>query len=157
MLPSLQPSRPKVYISTNSQVELPLIFPQHPQHSPRAGHNYQQTRIVHEKPQYQAPAKASPNNNTSSNKSKPKSQIEAMPPFGAASQNQAIRLRPVPMGPPAALYDSAVRHPVFFTQQLIKPPFPIPQVPSQGFNPVANGYIMETRKPNMDANPKTKL
>lgn len=69
-----------------------------------------------------------------------------MPPFGPL-QTPATFFTPV--------YDSAIRHPVFFTQNLKKPPFPIPQVASQGWNPVANGYIMEQRR--ADAPGKTKL
>lgn len=53
------------------------------------------------------------------------------------------------------LYDSAIRHPVFFTQTLKKPPFPIPQVASQGWSPVASGYIAEQKK--IEANGRTKL
>jgi hypothetical protein len=61
------------------------------------------------------------------------------------------------MLPPRSLYDSAVRHPVFFTDQLRKPPFPIPEMASRGFNPVASGYIVETKKVDGTGVPKTKL
>jgi hypothetical protein len=60
-----------------------------------------------------------------------------MPPFGPP-QTPATFFAPV--------YDSAIRHPVFFTQNLKKPPFPIPQITSQGYHPVASGYIMEQRR-----------
>ncbi|CBX93996.1 predicted protein [Plenodomus lingam JN3] len=69
-----------------------------------------------------------------------------MPPFGPP-HNPATFFTPP--------YDSAVRHPVFFTSNLRKPPFPIPQAASQGWNPVANGYIHEQRK--AEAIGKTKL
>jgi hypothetical protein len=64
---------------------------------------------------------------------------------------------PSPFSPPRDFYDSATRHPVFFTDALRKPPFPIPQMASQGWNPVASGYIMEQRKREGDIGPKTKL
>ncbi|KAJ5065544.1 hypothetical protein J3E74DRAFT_414531 [Bipolaris maydis] len=80
------------------------------------------------------------------NPPKPHSQVEAMPPFGPP-QTPASFFTPV--------YDSAVRHPVFFTQNLKKPPFPLPQVASQGCNPVASGYIMEQGR--AEAPGRTKL
>ncbi|PSN61889.1 hypothetical protein BS50DRAFT_613484 [Corynespora cassiicola Philippines] len=69
---------------------------------------------------------------------RPRSQIEAMPPspFGAAQKQPLFQ-------PPRGFYDAAVRHPVFFTEQLRKPPFPIPEAASQGWSPVASGYIAE--------------
>jgi hypothetical protein len=67
-----------------------------------------------------------------------------MPPFCPAQ------------APAYNVYDSAVRHPVFFTQNLKKPPFPIPHIASQGWSPVANGYIMEQQRA-LNADPKTKL
>ncbi|OCK78865.1 hypothetical protein K432DRAFT_383562 [Lepidopterella palustris CBS 459.81] len=85
---------------------------------------------------------------------KPKNQIEAMPPFDPA--------------PPAAFfasrannltvhsYDSAIRHPVFFTEQLRKPPFPLPEMASLGVNPAAHGYILENRRPDATVG-QTKL
>lgn len=54
--------------------------------------------------------------------------------------------RAAPSLPAQSFYDAATRHPVFFTSNLRKPPFPIPQMPSQGWNPVANGYIQEREK-----------
>jgi hypothetical protein len=59
-------------------------------------------------------------------------------------------------GPAHSFYDSAIRHPVFFTQNLKKPPFPIPQIPCQGWSPVASGYIMEQQQA-LKTQPKTKL
>ncbi|KAF1846608.1 uncharacterized protein K460DRAFT_335763 [Cucurbitaria berberidis CBS 394.84] len=70
------------------------------------------------------------------NPARPRIQIEAMPPFGPP-HTPATFFTP--------LYDSAIRHPVFFTQNLKKPPFPIPQNTSQGWNPVASGYVIEQR------------
>jgi hypothetical protein len=63
----------------------------------------------------------------------------------------------VQLFPSRTLYDSAVRHPVFFTESLRKPPFPIPAMGSHGFSPVAMGYINETRKMGMNNGLKTKL
>lgn len=59
--------------------------------------------------------------------------------------------------PPHVLYDSAVRHPVFFSEQLRKPPFPIPQMGSQGFSPIASGYIVESKKVEGNGTVRTKL
>lgn len=80
---------------------------------------------------------------------KPQNQIEAMPPFATPPHH--------PLNKAPSLYDSAIRHPVFFTQQLRKPPFPIPNMASHGWNPVASGYIVETMKPKTDGAVKTKL
>ncbi|KAF2873303.1 hypothetical protein BDV95DRAFT_627267 [Massariosphaeria phaeospora] len=79
---------------------------------------------------------------------RPRSQIKAMPPFGPA-RNSLL--------PAHAMYDSAVRHPVFFTENLRKSPFPIPSMGSHGWSPVACGYIMEQRKAELNGMPKTKL
>jgi hypothetical protein len=72
--------------------------------------------------------------------------MEAVPPFASS-----------PLIPPRNLYDSAVRHPVFFTEQLRKPPFPIPTVATYGWNPVASGYIFEQRRAEANSIPRTKL
>jgi hypothetical protein len=61
----------------------------------------------------------------------------------------------MPFFPPQSFYDSAVRHPVFFTETLRKPPFPIPNMASQGWSPVANGYIREQGRPEESG--RTKL
>ncbi|KAJ4985832.1 hypothetical protein SVAN01_08630 [Stagonosporopsis vannaccii] len=112
MLPSLQPSRPKVR---------PSILPQ--QH-PLPNTSLQQRRTTHNLPQ--------PPPHQHFNSHKPTSQIEAMPPRRTS--------------PPLAtqtFYDAATRHPVFFTSNLRKPPFPIPQMPAHGWSPVASGYVQE--------------
>ncbi|KAF1838065.1 hypothetical protein BDW02DRAFT_565328 [Decorospora gaudefroyi] len=115
--------------------------PKPPQQSPLPTYaQQQQRRATHETSHtQQQPTNLQP--------FKPTSQIEAMPPFGP------------PQTPPSfftPLYDSAVRHPVFFTQTLKKPPFPIPHGASQGWNPVASGYIVERRRGEVVAG-KTKL
>jgi hypothetical protein len=46
---------------------------------------------------------------------------------------------------------------VFFTEQLRKPPFPIPSLGSGGFSPVASGYIVERKKGEGSVGGKTKL
>ncbi|KAH9882129.1 hypothetical protein J1614_001301 [Plenodomus biglobosus] len=125
MFSGLQPSRPKP-----------------PQQSSLPTYAHQQQRTSHIAPQATNPLQAQ----NSSNIAKPRSQMEAMPPFGPP-QTPATYFTP--------LYDSAVRHPVFFTSNLRKPPFPIPQAANQGWNPVANGYIHEQRK--AEAVGKTKL
>ncbi|KAF2688218.1 hypothetical protein K458DRAFT_294350 [Lentithecium fluviatile CBS 122367] len=130
MLPALQPSRPKA-----------------PQQLSQPTYTHIQTRAVHETPQpytqphtqphvQRLPATLSMSLSQQQNTFKPRSQIEAMHPFAASS----------PFSPPRAFYDSAIRHPVFFTETLRKPPFPIPAVASQGWSPVASGYIMEERR-----------
>ncbi|EUC50561.1 hypothetical protein COCMIDRAFT_81391 [Bipolaris oryzae ATCC 44560] len=124
MLPSLQPSRPKP-----------------PQQSPQPTYAQQQQRVAHSSQQNISQPSSLP-----LNPPKPRSQVEAMPPFGPP-QTPASFFTPV--------YDSAVRHPVFFTQNLKKPPFPLPQVASQGCNPVASGYIMEQRR--VETPGRTKL
>ncbi|EOA86877.1 hypothetical protein ACJQWK_08436 [Exserohilum turcicum] len=129
MIPSQQPSRPKP-----------------PQQSPQPSYAQQQRRALHISPQASQPQALARPSALPVNPPKPRSQVEAMPPFGPL-QTPATFFTPV--------YDSAIRHPVFFTQNLKKPPFPIPQVASQGWNPVANGYIMEQRR--ADAPGKTKL
>lgn len=100
----------------------------------------QQRRAVHEAPVQSIP----PGAQATVSHARPRSQIEAVPPFPPRQPSAS------------AFYDSAVRHPVFFTQNLKKPPFPIPQIASQGWSPVANGYIMEQHRA-MASEPKTKL
>jgi hypothetical protein len=113
---------------------------QPPQQSTLPTYAPQQRRATHE---------ASPPLNPAASGSqqslvRPQSQIEAMPPF-----------RPT-QAPASSFYDSAIRHPVFFTQNLKKPPFPLPNIASQGWSPVASGYIMEQQRA-MSVEPKTKL
>ncbi|KAH7116008.1 hypothetical protein B0J11DRAFT_115243 [Dendryphion nanum] len=123
MFPALQPSRPKI-----SQQ--------------RPSPTYQQTRALH--PPQPAPHLTSQEPATP----KPRTQIEAMPPFGPAYAT---------LLPPRDMYNSATRHPVFFTAQLRKPPFPIPDLGSQGWSPVANGYIMERERASGSEVGRTKL
>ncbi|KAK8191984.1 hypothetical protein HDK77DRAFT_485600 [Phyllosticta capitalensis] len=52
---------------------------------------------------------------------------------------------------PSPAYDCAVRHPVFFTCALRKPPFALPH--DETMNPVARGYISE----NQNQKKQTKL
>ncbi|KAI8942723.1 hypothetical protein NX059_000771 [Plenodomus lindquistii] len=125
MFSGLQPHRPK-----------PAQQPSQPTYA------HQQQRTTQFTPQAVNPTPAQ----NSATSPKPRSQIEAMPPFGPP-QTPATFFTP--------LYDSAVRHPVFFTQNLKKPPFPLPQAASQGWSPVANGYIHEQQK--AEAAGKTKL
>ncbi|KAH8728744.1 hypothetical protein GQ44DRAFT_646557 [Phaeosphaeriaceae sp. PMI808] len=130
MFPGSQPTRPKP-----------------PQQSALPTYAHQQRREAHEaslRPQPTSAQAIAPSTNTA----RPQSQIEAMPPF-RTTQNFATYQ-------PPTFYDSATRHPVFFTQNLRKPPFPIPQIASQGWSPVASGYIMEQRKA-LGVDPRTKL
>lgn len=134
MLPSLQPSRPKVFTPhAHTAYHSLLILTQLPHQPTQPTYAHQQRRTTHELPQQQQqqqqPPHATPVNQ------KPRSQVEAMPPS-----------RTSPFRPPQSFYDAATRHPVFFTNNLRKPPFPIPQTPSQGWNPVAIGYIQERER-----------
>ncbi|KAF2121581.1 hypothetical protein BDV96DRAFT_217337 [Lophiotrema nucula] len=133
MLPALQPSRPKLPSDT------------------QRSYAHQQRRSVHipAEPQPRPNPKAPIIRSTSTLPARPKNQIEAMPPFMSAPS--------APLFPPRAMYDSAVRHPVFFTEQLRKPPFPIPEMACHGWNPVANGYILEQKRRDANAAPRTKL
>ncbi|KAF2265849.1 hypothetical protein CC78DRAFT_514837 [Lojkania enalia] len=135
MLPALQPSRPKLQTDQRpsrppkQQSRSTVTSAPDPQSLPSSSTaTHLQTAAQPSRP----PSAAS--------FFKPRSQIEAMPPLA--------------MLPPRNLYDSAVRHPVFFTEQLRKPPFPMPDMGSQGWSPVANGYIMEKKKAG---GPQTKL
>ncbi|KAF2829261.1 hypothetical protein CC86DRAFT_318452 [Ophiobolus disseminans] len=132
MISGLQPSRPKP-----------------PQQSAQPTYAHQQRRAVHEGVQYLPP---SPPQATAhqAGPTRPRSQIEAMPPQDAPHAATPLYT------PPHPFYDSAIRHPVFFTQNLKKPPFPIPQIASQGWSPVANGYIMEQQRV-LNAEARTKL
>ncbi|KAF2451444.1 hypothetical protein P171DRAFT_468009 [Karstenula rhodostoma CBS 690.94] len=129
MFPSLQPHRP-----------------QPPQQPARPSCAHQQIRAAHATPPPSAPSQAPGHTPTAAPQLKPRSQIEAMPPFSSH-----------PLVPPRSVYDSAVRHPVFFTEQLRKPPFPIPTAATHGWNPVASGYIFEQRRAEANGIPKTKL
>ncbi|KAF1955867.1 hypothetical protein CC80DRAFT_81373 [Byssothecium circinans] len=128
MISSFQPQRPKP-----------------PQQRPQPTLPLQQTRTSHNPPSLppqQANASSQPLSSP-----RPRSQFEAMSPFGPAP----------PFSSPRAFYDVAVRHPVFFTEQLRKPPFPMPQMASQGWSPVASGYIQEQRRAEAEAVGRTKL
>ncbi|EKG20975.1 hypothetical protein MPH_01700 [Macrophomina phaseolina MS6] len=99
--------------------------------------------------------------------SQPRSQIEAMPPYVASSHSIAP---PQSFAPPSGPllqprlsstplsqhYDISVRHPVFFSPALRKPPFPLPHAASEGVNPVAHGYVVENGA-NAAREMKTKL
>ncbi|KAF2750179.1 hypothetical protein M011DRAFT_438081 [Sporormia fimetaria CBS 119925] len=117
--------------------------PKHPQQTPQTTYAPQQKRHPHEQ-HYQSAV-------VSAETPPPKHPQNAMPQFAPGQTG---------LMPPRSLYDSAVRHPVFFTQQLRKPPFPIPQVGPQAFSPVASGYVPEANAPgtaDKAGNGKTKL
>ncbi|OSS44178.1 hypothetical protein B5807_11242 [Epicoccum nigrum] len=134
MIPSMQPSRPKL--------------PSQPTHI------QQQRRTTHSPPQPQPAQQQQQPTHThappgSSQGSKPKSQIEAMPP---------TRTPPMSLSAPAkSAYDAATRHPVFFTSSLRKLPFPMPQVGSAGWSPVASGYVLERERGRGQGGVGTKL
>ncbi|KAF2273040.1 uncharacterized protein EI97DRAFT_461476 [Westerdykella ornata] len=126
MLPALQPSRPK------------QPQPTHPHHP-----SYTQTRALHDSAssQHQSPRTSSNSPSTRTTNQTSQSQTHTMP------------TRPTPY---AGSYNSAIRHPVFFTSQLRKLPFPVPQVGSLASNPVASGYVEERRR-DMSTGTGTKL
>ncbi|KAK6435000.1 hypothetical protein LTR95_008814 [Oleoguttula sp. CCFEE 5521] len=68
---------------------------------------------------------------TTTSGSRPRTQLEAMPP-----NNVAPRSAP---GPISLAYNPAITHPVFFTNAWRKPPFSMPG--SAAFSPVATGYV----------------
>jgi len=58
-----------------------------------------------------------------------------MPPYG-------LPHRSIP-----PFYDSATMHPVFFTEKVRRPPFPMPTAAGCGtMNPVAYGYVFSERQ-----------
>ncbi|KAF1965251.1 hypothetical protein BU23DRAFT_490180, partial [Bimuria novae-zelandiae CBS 107.79] len=105
----------------------------------------QQTRATHAPPLV-PPPQASTETKIPTPQLKPRSQIEAMPPFTSS-----------PLVPPRNVYDSAIRHPVFHTEQLRRSPFPLPAGATYGWNPVASGYIVEQRRTDGSGVPRTKL
>ncbi|KAI9789717.1 MAG: hypothetical protein M1835_001481 [Candelina submexicana] len=71
------------------------------------------------------------------------SQIEALPP----SNDQPASLMPTTLisGTHLPNYNSAIRHPVFFTERLRKPPFPLPAQANRGSSPVVFGYVWDAK------------
>ncbi|KAF2494118.1 hypothetical protein BU16DRAFT_65107 [Lophium mytilinum] len=137
MLPALQPSRPKL-----------------PQQDHRPSYLHQQTRSLQHPSAPPPPISNAPSSTIP--QKKPRNQIEAMSPFAPTLQTlQTLQTRNPAFSPSA--YDSAVRHPVFFTEQLRKPPFPLPQNAGQGVSPVAFGYVLESRKADAGFGGRTKL
>lgn len=124
-----------------------IVAIQLPQQTSRPTYAPQQQRAT-----YGVPSPLSTTSHTQQqqplNPARPRNQLEAMPPFGPGQ---------APFMPSPAFYDSATRHPVFFTEQLRKPPFPMPEFASHGFSPVASGYIMESKRTDPSGVPRTKL
>ncbi|KAF1347132.1 hypothetical protein BDV97DRAFT_233657 [Delphinella strobiligena] len=112
MFPALQPHRPK--------------YP--PSQSSNKAPSFQQTRNISQ----QAPQNTS--ETSYSDMTKPRNQIEAMPPVTAPF---------MPNNPQIHKYNSATRHPVFFTPNVRKPPFPLPYFTAAACHPVAAGYVFE--------------
>jgi len=137
MLPSSQPSRPKVFRRPQNGRSLRLhidvaLQVQAPSHSNPLFQ--QQTRHFHT---HQADSTAA---------NRPQNQIEAMPP----SKTLTMAL-PDQRGL-SPLYDPALTHPVFFGKWH-KPPFPMPF--NNGFSPVATGYVFGDQR--VRAGSTTKL
>jgi len=72
--------------------------------------------------------------------SSPRNQIEAMPPFPPIVP--ASRSLHVPI-PARAILDASVRHPVFFTDRLVKAPTGVNAGSMNWGSPVALGYVFE--------------
>ncbi|KAH7050074.1 hypothetical protein B0J12DRAFT_573707 [Macrophomina phaseolina] len=130
MLPTLQPSRPKHPPATRS----PLLPLQHSRRASSQGSGDPTSTSTSAQAVYNPPPQ-----------SQPRSQIEAMPPYPRLSST-----------PLSQHYDISVRHPVFFSPALRKPPFPLPHAASEGVNPVAHGYVVENGA-NAAREMKTKL
>ncbi|OCL11677.1 hypothetical protein AOQ84DRAFT_286716 [Glonium stellatum] len=136
---------------------LPALQPSRPKSSPQLGPSYlhQQTRSQ----QQLAGSSMIPQEMRQTIERlaarMPKTQLEAMPPFGPMPQAPMLQSRVT--GFMQHQYDSATRHPVFFTEQLRKPPFPLPEDASRGLNPVAHGYITENRRPDAGTGGRIKL
>jgi hypothetical protein len=70
----------------------------------------------------------------------PKTQTEALPQIiqGGMTSNGTPAVGP-------QSFNTAYVHPVFFTNTLRKPPFPLPRDPNPAsYNPVALGYLAES-------------
>ncbi|KAF2993258.1 hypothetical protein E8E13_001044 [Curvularia kusanoi] len=127
MIPSLQPSRPKL--------------------PPQPTHIQQQRRPTHTAPSSQ-PSQHTPPHIPPTSSQRPKNQIEAMPPIRAPPQSLPASTNTFTpaLAPAQSFYDAATRHPVFFTGSLRKLPFPVPHMGSQGWSPVASGYVVERQR-----------
>lgn len=125
---------------------------QYPPQQQLSSPHHQQTRTIQHKsqPYSRILAETAP---------RPKSQMEAMPPFQplATPSRPQSSLSHLASAPLYQQYDSAVRHPVFFTDRLRKPPFPLPGERSSSVSPVAHGYVMEKRRTSAGAAGQTKL
>lgn len=137
MFPSLQPHRPQVDgFSDKSQQGIDSIKVQ-PQR-PAISLPHQQVRQF----QPQLPSLSTSIHSSTTGISSPpgpKNQIEAMPPTFAPL--------PIPPAPPRSpVFDPLRCHPVFFAQNLRKPPFPMPDTGGGWFNPVATGYVVAERR-----------
>jgi hypothetical protein len=141
MFPALQPHRPQVIIQRHllhSQSKLADINSQLDLHRPV--------------PNPQIRESQSPSLNSSGHLTAPRNQIEAMPPF---APTPSPKLPPINL--PFSHYNSAMLHPVFFTQSLRKLPFPLPNGASSSasYNPAAFGYIAETSGRRIESRPGT--
>lgn len=96
---------------------------------------------------------------TSPSQHKSTSRIEAMASFPSPLSfiPSLHPTHPHLSSPRSTPYDPSTRHPVFFTQSLRKPPFPIRDGSGGGFSPVAFGYVVERGVDERDLGVRWKL
>ncbi|OCK90239.1 uncharacterized protein K441DRAFT_580025 [Cenococcum geophilum 1.58] len=136
---------------------LPVLQPSRPKYPPQPGPSYlhQQTRSQQQLSGSFKPPQEIRQPTEIPGARQHRNQLEAMPPFGPMPQAPMLQSRVTDLM--QHRYDSAIRHPVFFTEQLRKPPFPLPENASHGLNPVAHGYITENRRPDAGTGGRIKL
>ena len=126
MISSLQPSRPRAPVSPHN-------------HPPTCIESSVTPVYVQVQTQPPPPLNQQPMRQSSS---APRNQIEAMPPFQSAAL--PIIPRPLPFPIPAqTILDSSVRHPVFFTDRLIRAPTGVNAGNTSWGSPVTVGYVFE--------------
>ncbi|KAI9694089.1 MAG: hypothetical protein M1822_003360 [Bathelium mastoideum] len=151
MLPSKAPSRPRIGPANTEPVTI----------------NYQQVRYSQHTPTIPPPARASdphsqaPWHTGEHAASRARSQIEALPPNAVMlSAPRVVGTSPVPA------YNPSMRHPVFFTERLRKPPFQLPLGPANILggrsgsamrNPCAEGYVYEDQRSTEKRSDGTRL
>lgn len=138
MLPTSQPSRPRVGMRFDEATSRPLTI-----NKPRT------QSLLNPLYQQQIRAVATRSSSERASESPPKSRIEAMSPSAKHTPAAAAAKKQAPQ----PVYNPAFVHPVFFTSNWRKPPFTLPINPS--FSPVATGYIFG--KSHGRAERKTKL
>ncbi|KAF2719084.1 hypothetical protein K431DRAFT_229400 [Polychaeton citri CBS 116435] len=107
-------------------------------------------RINNPQNQHQIRSSSTPSlssNATSTITARPQSQVEAMPQSGSPQTTRQLINPSLPWNP-------ASMHPVFFSENWRKSPFPMP-AGATGFSPVATGYVFGRSRQSIDV--ATKL